>query len=72
MRIVGLIYFTKICLKIIIKINNFIFNRYYHSKEKFAHMLGFLSNEIVSISKEIVGENMLDDPYSVRIYLYKI
>jgi hypothetical protein len=35
-------------------------------------MLGFLSNEIVSISKEIVGENMLDDPYSVRIYLYKI
>jgi hypothetical protein len=35
-------------------------------KDKFAHMLGFLSNEIVSISKEIVGDKMLDDPYSVR------
>ena len=35
-------------------------------------MLGFLSNEIVSISKEIVGDNMLEDPYSVRIFYIKI
>lgn len=31
-------------------------------------MLLFLSNEIVSISKEVVGSNILEDP--LRVFLF--
>jgi hypothetical protein len=36
---------------------------YYHNKDKFSSMLLFLSNEIVSISKSLVGNDILNDPY---------
>lgn len=40
--------------------------RYYHSKQRFAHMLLFLSNEIVAVSHEKVGNNVLQDPLHVN------
>ena len=40
-------------------------SKYYHMKEKFAHMLSFLSNEIVFMSKNVVGDNILHDPLRV-------
>ncbi len=40
-------------------------SRFYHSKDRFAHMILFLSNEIVSVSKEAVGDKILDDPLRV-------
>ncbi len=43
-------------------------SRYYHSKSKFAHLLSILSNEIVRISKDIVGTNILEDPNAVRYF----
>jgi dynein heavy chain len=39
--------------------------RYYHAKSKFAHLLSILSNEIVRISKDVVGNEILNDPNSV-------
>ncbi len=40
-------------------------SKYYHAKQRFAHMLLFLSNEIVSVSHEKVGNNVLQDPLDV-------
>lgn len=39
---------------------------YYHSKQRFAHLLLFLSNEIVAVSHEKVGNNVLNEPLTVR------
>jgi hypothetical protein len=36
-------------------------------KDRFAHMLLFLSNEIVLVSKEVVGLSILEDPLRVKI-----
>ena len=38
---------------------------YYHSKQRFAHLLLFLSNEIVAVSHEKVGNNVLNEPLTV-------
>lgn len=40
-------------------------SKYYHQRDRFAHMLLFLSNEVVSVSKEVVGLNILEDPLRV-------
>ena len=50
----------------------FLLFRYYHLKDRFAHMLLFLSNEIVSVSKQVVGDKILEDPLRVYYFLYKL
>ena len=40
--------------------------RYYHTEDRFAHTLFFLSNEIVNVSKQVIGTNILDEP--IRVY----
>ena len=48
----------------------FLLFRYYHLKDRFAHMLLFLSNEIVSVSKQVVGDKILEDPLRVIIIFF--
>lgn len=43
-------------------------SKYYHSKQRFAHMLLFLSNEIVAVSREKVGSNVLMEPLDVSYF----
>jgi len=47
-------------------------SKYYHSKQRFAHMLLFLSNEIVAVSRMKVGSNVLMEPLDVSFIIITV